>query len=156
MNLSDFERRFLDRFQKEVAADFEIGRNDYGILTLTKKAPCEEIGTLNVFVKPHDIMISCKVTHTHCAVGFIDQDRRTDDPEHDMITEAIGKVNDFINDRIVVSETRAPNGNLIGSGWSPLSAVNFENPEYQKLIEDMHGTPITEHKWTWSGPFKKN
>lgn len=106
-----------------------------------QKAPCEEIGTLNVFVKPHDIMISCKVTHTHCAVGFIDQDRRTDDPEHDMITEAIGKVNDFINDRIVVSETRAPNGNLIGSGWSPLSAVNFENPEYQKLIEDMHGTP---------------
>jgi len=152
MNLSDFEKRFLDRFQKEVSADFEIGRNDYGILYLTKKSPCEAIVALYVFVKPHDIMISCKITHTHSERDWLER-QGSKDPEADMITEAIGKVNDFISDRIVVSETRAPDGSLIGSGWSPLSAVDFENPAYQKLIEELHGTPISEHKWTWSGPF---
>jgi hypothetical protein len=156
MVLSDFEKRFLDRFHKEVAADFEIERRDSESLCLSKTAPCEVIGTLYIFVKPNDIMISCKVTHTHCAVGFIDRDRRTDDPEEDMINEAIRKVSDLINDRIVVSQTLAPDGNVVSSGWSPLDAVDFENPKYQKLVEDMHGTPITEHRWTWSGPFKKN
>lgn len=154
MDLSDFERRFLDRFQKEVAAEFEIARNDYGILTLNKTAPCAEIGALYVFVKPEEITISCKITHTHSERGYLERMGSTD-PEVDMITEAIGKVNDFISDRIVVSRTTAGNGMNIGSGWRTLEQTGA-GADWITFLETLHPAPILVEEWTWSGPFKKN
>lgn len=153
MDVSPLEQKFLDLFEREFPNEFEVQRNQHGLLYLSKQSPSESFGTLTVFIEPNMITIGCKITHTHCYSFEHARDGATD-PEKGMIAEAIEKVSDLVQDRIIVSETYSPKGELICSGWRPVDAPADTNPEFDKLLEEQHGgAPVTK-EWCWNGSFK--
>ena len=153
MSVSPLEQKFLDLFENEFPNEFEVQRNVHGLLYLSKASPSESFGTLTVFIDPDMVTISCKITHTHCYL-YDHSKGNVPDPETGMIAEAIGKVSDLIQDKIIVSEMYSPQGELICSGWRPIDTPADVNPEFDELLEKQYGGAPVKKEWCWSGPVK--
>ena len=59
------ERMFLDAAVTLPLDQAKIFRNEWGVFCIIWECPCPDIGELGVGIRQDDIMISCKISHTH-------------------------------------------------------------------------------------------
>lgn len=158
MDFTKFEKQFVDAVRAKDIHEFNLERNEYGLLSLTMQSPCKEIGSLRVYIKPMEITFSCNVSHWHLYVRDIIRFDGSKKPRKDFIAKAIQNIIDFIEDRIVVSISYAPDGREISRGHQPRPEDDKLLPyrpitHYEQHILDTYGAPAKYEYWVWSGSY---
>jgi hypothetical protein len=147
MELTEYETNFVNLLRGAGLTDFSLDKSSEGRLVLTKTSPCQEIGYLNIYVGASEIMLSCKISHSHITASDAALES-TSFPEF-----AVKKIHDFVLDNIAVSVETAPNGEVVSSGWCLKSAIGQITPDYVEFMEQLYGGPTKAIYWFWSGKF---
>jgi hypothetical protein len=150
MDLHQIESLFLTSIKKNTDEKLNTTRDDRGYLKVSIKSKCEEIGFIIAYIEPDEIMLSCKTTHVHINMVELKYSNKPQTPEV-MVKEAVNKISNLMSDQEYISQTVAPNGELISSGWGPIAAIDYVNEEYETLLEEQYGKPILNKAYFWSG-----
>jgi hypothetical protein len=150
MDLHQIESLFLTSIKKNTYEEINTTRDDRGCLRISIKSKCDEIGFINACIEHDEIMLSCKTTHVHINMLELKYSNKPQTPEV-MVKEAVNKISNLIIDQEYISQTVAPNGHLISSGWGPIAAIDYINEEYEALLEEQYGKPISHKAYFWSG-----
>jgi len=150
MDLHQIESLFLTSIKKNTDEELNTTRDDRGYLKVYIKSKCEDIGFIIAYIEPDEIMLSCKTTHVHINMVELKYSNKPQTPEV-MVTEAVNKIINLMNEQEFISQTVAPNGHLISSGWGPIEAIDYVNEKYEALLEEQYGKPILHKSYFWSG-----
>lgn len=145
MEYESHEAQFIELLKEAGISGFSIERNAKGRLVLTLLSPCKEIDALEVYVMAREIMLSCKVAHTHISAAD------TPGPTGEFLRLAVREIHDFISDNVAVSREIAPTGDLISSGWCPRGAIGVQPTAYTEFMSQLYGGPTKSFYWFWSG-----
>lgn len=150
MNSFDIEAFFLAGLADHGIAGIAKERAEDGSLVVSVDSPCDAVGFIRARITPHEITLSCKLTHTHADSGYF-QRHGSSDPQREMIEEALGIFADFVNGKLLVVEETGADGKPVSNGWRRASEPKHHNPAYRALIEQQHGGPSTFTLWSRVG-----
>lgn len=145
MELNEYEIYFLERLRNAGVDDFSLSRGSNGKLVLTKNAPCRENETLHVYVGSDDVMLSCKLSHSHITASDATAELSN---LYDLAAKA---VHDLLTDKIAISVETSPNGEVVSTGWCLKHAIGQVTPGYAELMSGLFGGPTQTIYWFWSG-----
>lgn len=150
------ERLFLGGLSKRGLGEFSLSRNRYGVLIASHASPCEEIGSVSVYIQPWEITISSQIIHTH--VGRTDfypraHERTLTNLAYKRLIArgALDKLQSLVSGRIVLSRTESLTGQALSSGWGPIETEDRARDLRQ--LEELYGQPVVLRQWTWFGAF---
>lgn len=145
MEMSEYESYFLERLRNAGVGNFLLSRDSNGKLILTKNSPCQQIETLHIYVGLEDVMLSCKLSHSHItandAVAALSN----------LYDLAAKEVQGLLTDQIAISVETAPNGDVVSTGWCPKHTIGQVTPGYAELMSGLFGGPTQIIYWFWSG-----
>lgn len=146
----DVERKFLERLASKGVLNVKSQTTEAGDLLVWLDSSCPEVGYLRARVRPAEISLSCKVTHTHADSGY-HMRHGSGDPVEAMIEEAASTFADFVQGRMFVQREIGADGLEVSTGWRRFGQPHSPNPRYRALIIQLHGGPSTIRAWSWTG-----
>jgi hypothetical protein len=111
----ELEAKLLDMLRAAGITDFETEHKN-GAMTIKVKAASDEVGPLSVHVTANESILFCNVAHHHVNLMPPEQEEYEDLAE-EIINRTARDVIDFVNDKIVFSESIKPDGGTNSRGW---------------------------------------
>jgi hypothetical protein len=126
----------------------EVARNPYGILFYKWDCPCREIEALWVSVRPTEITLSCKISHTHFSRTTYHKRKFTSLAlKRRIVRDAIHEVTLFLAGRIAVTILLGADGTEHSQGWCRTEQLDSSLAYSRKVF----GPGITQQAWSWNG-----
>jgi hypothetical protein len=145
------EKNFMGLMKRLPILPNEIVRNSFGVLSFKWDAPCFEVDALWVSIKPKEIILSCKIAHSHFSYNrYLGKKMTKLKLKKKIVKDAIREIMSFLESRIAVTVSNDKKGNVYGYGWCNLNQVSAMMMSLQKASEQQLATRI----WTWSGEEK--
>ncbi|GBC62599.1 hypothetical protein DENIS_3571 [Desulfonema ishimotonii] len=152
IQLSKWEKDFLDRIDAENIDNLSTKRNDSNLLLVTKSCPCKNIEYITACISDQEIILTCKISHKHFDSTAWDG-KSFGVNQRQMIGKAAIEFLDFISGKIIVSQVYDLQKRVIGSGWSRMDTPEIDNEEYENLIKEIYGETYKK-EWNWDGEIK--
>ena len=125
----------------------ETGRNSWGVLWFRWTSPCAEIEALWLSVTSNEVVLSCKVGHTHFSRSNYHREKLTNLRLKRRISkDAVKEAMCFLRSEIAVAAEFKSDGSQVTSIWCnkrQLSAVL----EHSRQVLG----PAQHRAWVWSG-----
>ena len=123
----------------------ETGRNSWGVRWFRWASPCEEIEALWLSVTAQEVVLSCRLAHTHFSRDRYHRERLTNlRLKRRIARDAIQEARRFMSGRVaVVIDAGGTSGS---SMWCPLDQL-LGAMEHSRQV--FGGTP--QRAWVWSG-----
>ena len=150
MELNEIEKLFVEKLSSRSVVGYELRRGKADELIFYLPSPCTEVGYVKAVIRRNEILLSCKITHTHFDSGYY-RDLGFETPELERVEEAVTDLVGFLQGENCASIEVGYDGRIVSYGWGKITAVGDANEEYKQLIQQLHGGPSTYRAWSWSG-----
>lgn len=126
----------------------DTGRNSYGVLWFKWLAPCAELEALWLSVSRRELVLSCKLAHTHFSRARYFPKKLTNlKLKRRIAREAVAEASRFLRGEIVVVVERNEDGAVGSAMWCRKNQV----PDAIAQSQSMVGASKTYEAWSWSG-----
>jgi hypothetical protein len=144
----ELEKQLLDMLRSAGINDFETNHKD-GAMTIKVKAVSDEVGPLFVHVTANETILFCNVAHSHINLLPHEWDE-SENPEQEIIEQTAKEIIDFVNDRIVFSESRKPDGGVNSRGWGKFrdGSGPISQSDLDRIMKKRDGLKVTY--WVFS------
>jgi hypothetical protein len=124
-----------------------MGRNSWGVLWFKWNSPCPDIEALWLSVTAREVVLSCKVSHSHFSKSTYHGERLTNlHLKRRIATEAVKEAARFLHSEIAVATEIKDDGSLGSSMWCRANQL----PEALEHSRQVFG-PSEHSAWVWSG-----
>jgi hypothetical protein len=125
----------------------ETGRNSWGILWFKWASPCPEIEALWLSVTPREVVLSCKVGHSHFSRSTYHHEKLTNlRLKRRIAKEAVKEATRFLRSEIAVGTEVKDDASQGSSMWCRASQLSAALEHSRNVLG-----PAQHRAWVWSG-----